>query len=549
MAKMMGLLAVLVGVVATVFGVVYQQCHAYGSFPVPQWSNLWYGDEAVKAGGVFMRGNTPYELLNALDKNLHYWQTFKYAFLAIVGEVYIPSVFRTVDLDFSKERDDEGKFCRSLLDYFWVFPTHPMNRGTREDMADFVRFCREEYGLLSAEEQGILAPLRAAGTVPHSILLPNVAPEQSVKEDFRKSPLPAYCAEKLELPELQEMISASANASTWQGTSLPDAVLKHYSSLNLRRVEEVNGSWPAIAQALREGRIARFDAKGLVPAELVNAAPAQLAQREGEAAERIPVLADTCSAMSMREWGQRTDELLRSGAKVSWSLADRQSMFREGEPDVPREAREAMDRAGGTGKNGYCDAGYLHTRRMPRLHASLPDVAKELGMEDEILRVQSFLWMGAVRGGFHYDEEANVYIQLVGEADVWLLPQNYTNPLLGGARRAELPSEEQLRSDPLWKEVPLHLLRLKPGEGVTFPSFTYHLVCAQSVERVALNFFFMPKWRKMEFSAADWYPQEAKRPHGLERLAIRQLWARSFARLWDEKKRGLIVNAHKNEYL
>lgn len=311
----------------------------------------------------------------------------------------------------------------------------------------------------------------------------------------------------------------------------------------------IASDWKEVARAIKEGRIAGFDATPLLPKELFNATPAVLAAREGEAARTTPVHSDGCSAIGLDAWGRLMEERRLGDARVTFNLADRQAMSLEPLPDVSAEQRRTIDSKRGVGID-YCDTAYVNTRRMPRLHASLPDLPKTLGMEDDILRVVSYLWMGALRGGFHYDEEANVYVQLVGEADVWLIPQNYTIPATGGSRIMNPPSQRVLETDPFWKQVPFHVFRIGPGQGVTFPASTYHLFCAQSPERVAINFFFIPKWRRMEYHAADWYHQEARRPvGGLQRLALRQLWARSFARLWDERGRSLIWNAGKNELL
>lgn len=537
--------------VAAVFGpVCYYTVKQAGNESLAQWHWCWYGDESVREGGVYLRGNTYLFAWAGNVPTVVFLNVFRYAFLALLGEVYFPSVMKVADFDFRKESDAEGQFCRSLLDYFWVFPSHPMNRGNRQDMNDFVSYCREEWQKLSNEEKMILEPWHGSGRVPNHLLLPaQQNPDMLTSESRRQGPAP-YAAEKMPMEEVHEVIRESISKSTWDGVvpEIPDAIAEHYAKLDLRKVPQVPGKWEEIRKALEGGRIVGFDATKLFPKELFNATPSTLAGREGPDAQRIPILSDMCTAISLHDWGRQVDKMGQRGARAHFNLADGVSQWGAPHPDINGEQKRIVDFKRLIATQN-CDTGYIHTRRMPKLHATLPDVVAEAGMQDDVVRVQSYLWMGALRGGFHYDEEANIYVQLTGEADVWLIHQNFTRPYGGGKRVEQPPSPQRVLTDPYVKQVPIHIFRIKAGEGLVFPAYTYHLFNAQSPERVALNFFFMPKWRKMEYAEADWYTQEAKGPNGLVRLALRQIWTRSFARLWDEKKRGLVVNSFKNEYL
>lgn len=51
----------------------------------------------------------------------------------------------------------------------------------------------------------------------------------------------------------------------------------------------------------------------------------------------------------------------------------------------------------------------------------------------------------------------------------------------------------------------------------------------------------------MEYTPADWYTEEAAR--SLPRLALRQLWSRTLARLFDDTGRGVIYMGTKLEYV
>jgi len=533
-----------------VFLTIWQATYADG-WPVDNWSSLWYGDEAVFAGTTMHVGNTHFEKVKQLWPAASGLRHFRYAFLAVIGQVYLPSVFKVAELrPAAREREPEGQFCRSLLDYFWVFPSHPMNRGTAETMDLFVQFCRAEYSSLSAEERAVLDPLRAGGRVPDDVLYPSPIDQEAVKRDSRSS-VPAYEAEKLPERDLEDLLNTSMASSTWEGVvnEIPPNVLEYYRGLDLRKLPSIPSDWREIGKAVETGRMATFDATQLFPREIFNLTPAMLAQQEGQAADRIPVLSDACTAISLQGYGRQVEEAVRRKARVSFNLADRFMMMKEPwpGPDLSGELRYKLETMKGYGD--LCNAGYVNTRRLKRLYEKLPDVTKLAGLESQVLRTQSYLWMGPLRGGFHYDEEANIYVQMTGESDVWLVHQNYTNPVSGGRRTFDPPSREALAKDPFLREIPWHVFRLKPGDGIVFPAYNYHLVCSQSADRVALNFFYFPRFRRMEYSEVDWYAQEAKRHRGVERLAVRQLWMRTFARLWDERGISVVFNAGKNELL
>ncbi|CAK0882820.1 unnamed protein product [Prorocentrum cordatum] len=157
--------------------------------------------------------------------------------------------------------------------------------------------------------------------------------------------------------------------------------------------------------------------------------------------------------------------------------------------------------------------------------------------------------MGPVRGGFHYDEEPNVYLQVSGESDVLLVHPDYVRAFSAGLRSRQPPSLADLARDPFLRQIPTHFFHMRPGDAVTFPGGTYHMVMAQTFDRLALNFFFMPKWRKLEVLDHDWYSSERRGPLGDERLALRQLWARTLVRLYEDTGKAVIYMGEKNEYL
>merc|ERR1712110_1319788 len=143
--------------------------------------------------------------------------------------------------------------------------------------------------------------------------------------------------------------------------------------------------------------------------------------------------------------------------------------------------------------------------------------------------------------------EPNVYVQLRGETDVLLIPQNFSDVSFGSMRLAHMPALDDVKQDPWWRKIAVPICHLSPGDGVTFPGHTYHMFATGDTERIAMNFFFIPRWRKMEYTPYDWYSVESS--ESMERLALRQLWARSFVRLYEDTGLGPIFIGAKLEYL
>jgi len=317
----------------------------------------------------------------------------------------------------------------------------------------------------------------------------------------------------------------------------------------LRKPIRLAATWEAVGEATRAGQIASFDARPLLPKELFNVSFHEMALWEGEDAKRIPVHGDGILPTSLEGFADRLAMHCKEGYKRKpISIVDEEIATVNGRPStLDRADRQRIS----SGYYAWSPAGYVHTRRLPEFHKKLPEVEKLMGIEEDVLRGQSMLWLGATAGGFHYDEEANVYVQLSGETFAFLVPQNYTDAFTGAVRHpwssAGLPGWQELERDPWLKNVPIYLVHLRPGDGITLQSRTYHRFMAQTADRVSLNWFFIPKWRKMEYNPSDWYAQEAER--SLERLAMRQLWARSLKKVFDDTGRGLVYMGTKLEYL
>lgn len=366
---------------------------------------------------------------------------------------------------------------------------------------------------------------------------------------------------RLSADDVRSLLRHSIASSSWAGVvdGPPERIVEYLTSLNLREPPRIPSDWGEVGAAVRAGRVATFDAGSLLPEGLVNVSIAGLARGEGsDLAARIAVWHDGCKASPLDRFAAAREAFAQAGAnaKEPWNVATERMLVVNGSDDLgPGVGKQVLAQAQLPPHLGPvmapCRTGYVHTRRLPRFHERLPKVEELLGIEEDVLRSQSMLWMGSTPGGFHYDEEANVYIQLTGESFAFVVPQNLTDVMTGSQRHpwgsAGLPSRSALAEDPLLKEVPIYMVHLRPGDGITLQGRAYHRFMAQTQDRVALNWFFIPRWRRMEYTPADWYSKEAQR--SLPRLALRQLWARTLSGLWDQDGRGVIYMGGKLEYL
>lgn len=491
----------------------------------------------------------------------------RYVLLSLLGSFHL--MHRSLlPADWSAWRypaDKEGTFCRDLLGYMWVSPnvsglSYPAVYADHEDVLEWVKRCRLAFAELGPEERSLLEPFVEAGVIPREALIPSLEDHAAILRTSRASGRPVLedGGRKLSRDEVLQTLRRSIAASSWAGTVAepPQGMLDYLTTLDLREPVRISSTWKDVGAAVRAGKVTTFDAAALLPKELINVSVAQLASWEGASASQIPVWHDGCKASPLDKFAAAREAFVTRGAaaKENWNAAwekvtvakgalvlDEQTLQKVSEPVAPELGPNSAP----------CRTGYVHTRRLPNFHAKLPDIEGPMGIEEDTLRSQSMLWLGSTPGGFHFDEEANVYVQLSGESFAFLVPQNFTDVMTGSERHpwgsSGLPAREEIAADPFLKEIPIYFVHLKPGDGITLQGRAYHRFMAQTQDRVSLNWFFIPRWRRMEYTPADWYSKEAKR--SLPRLALRQLWARTLAKLFDETGRGVIFMGGKLEYL
>jgi len=454
--------------------------------------------------------------------------------------------------------DKESHMCWRLLDYMWVSPvtslfSYPSVYGGYEEIKEWIKACKKVWPELGNEEKMLLHSFREAGDIPMEALIPPPDDVRYLKAVARSSDeLPIWEeTDKYTDDEIKEVVRRSISQSRYgeYTEEIPEGILEYYGMMNIRKPHVIPGTWGAIGEATRAGMITKFDARNLLPKELFNVTFKTMVEWEGDHAKRIPVFADGPVPGSFAHYAKLKEQYdTPAKKKSSVTIADEGRVTVNGrrnsfDPSVIQQV-SVQD-------SEYTRAGYVHTRRLPEFHKKLPNVEKEMGIEGDVLRGQSMLWLGATPGGFHYDEEANVYVQLSGHSFAFLVPQNWTEYFTGAIRHpwgsGGLPGISELEKDPKLRDVPVFLIPIGPGEGITLQSRTYHRFMAQTFDRIALNWFFIPRWRKMEYTPADWYSIEANR--SLHRLALRQLWARTLTRVYEDTGRGIIYMGTKLEYI
>jgi len=469
-----------------------------------------------------------------------------------------------------EEEAEDAQFCKSLLGYMWTPPsahglTYPNIFADSADVAAWVDACKKEMPSMSAEERSLLAPwLKANGTsggIPMEVLIPQPHDAAAAYEKSHaqsEKPIQNPPCERYSSSEIKELVMKSMAMSIIAHANITEpssAVLKFWEAASLCKPHFIEATQDAVQKAVEEGAVASFDARAFLPEFLVNITPQDMAVLEGEEASRIPVWHDGARASSFQQFADEQAAYFQGDARYGSVYDLSMPAFFDGtlrllmDPNLRNQspwvdeftsAQAKVEAALNMSGVMPFHAGYINARRLPQLYKKLPDITKRIGIDKDVLRTETLFWMGGTPGGLHYDEEQNFYVQLTGETFAFVVPPNFTDYFLGGERH---PHEFPLHN----KEVPIFLIHMKPGDGLVFPGRTYHHFFAQSPSRLSLNWFFVPKWRAMEYHEADWYHKEAK--ESLERLAVRQHWARTFSRLYDDTGKGVVFMGNKLEYI
>lgn len=432
------------------------------------------------------------------------------------------------------------KLCYHLQDFDWDDnPNMVYHRTAPGRQRAFVAACAEAFEGLGEEQRGVLGPLLGA---PLAEAARTSRPEQ-----------PGYVWPREEVEQLRRAVTAeeprkrlppgrSADEiigmmkGVYNETGEPETLAWLETLRKMYAVGAIPNQEPAIRaseipEALRHGRVARFDASELLPPRTFNISPSELAELHGgeEAAKGIQVAEfgarSTCRFLAYtRKWVLPYAESLCPPYKSVYDM-----LHSDWGPPVPYRDIEA---------------GRINLRRLPN-YIDFDAVIRKLGLEDEVERVEPQMNIQYSRGEAHYDEQDNIFIGVRGLNFILTSDANYTDAAHGhkdsGYTRSwfDWLHTEQDGSDATWRRdhMPFYAVVLRPGEGVTIPSRSYHAVLS-SYQRIGINFFLEPKYKRMRWPGAPrsyWWRESS------ERVALRNLAIQSVGRLWETKKLGFLM--------
>jgi len=347
-----------------------------------------------------------------------------------------------------------------------------------------------------------------------------------------------------------------------------------------------------VLPAWKRGEIARFDATSLLPARMFNVSLADLSQLHPGRREQIPAYSDlgwktspvcwdwlfyfTSRYGKFSKWGPFSPltKLVRTVVvpallryvcpKVSPSLrevGERSANFHDGRiPWSPIRNRDDEARAEiarlqrevpGVDLMGTCNINLQH---LPNFTGGV-DIAERLGAGkgfggELVEHTLSLLWMGQQKGGFHYDHQDNVLIQLTGVADVLVLPPacigSYVPPQKCDFMKWQTKERKHPKGDHF--RAPFYHIRMRSGEGLVIPSMAQHRVISQGTGRIALNAFMEPAFKKMAWPEKT-APANFWRRQRPAIAAMRVLWLRTLRHLWETRNISMVMHTERNELI
>uniref|UniRef100_A0A7S1MHV5 Cupin-like domain-containing protein n=1 Tax=Alexandrium catenella TaxID=2925 RepID=A0A7S1MHV5_ALECA len=195
----------------------------------------------------------------------------------------------------------------------------------------------------------------------------------------------------------------------------------------------------------------------------------------------------------------------------------------------------------------------INVRRLPNWTRSgrgengTQAIAELLGLAGQVEFAHSFLWLGVSAGGLHLDIQDNVLIQINGESHAFVIPANCSRiedtPFESNSATEEWFSQQGADAPPYFH------ITLRPGDGLVIPSNSMHAVVSQDASRIGLNLFFEPRFGAMRWPAA---PNNYYNHAGEGHLAVRALWLKTLAELWDSGalgSRSYIVHGQRQELI
>jgi len=286
-----------------------------------------------------------------------------------------------------------------------------------------------------------------------------------------------------------------------------------------------------VGTALKEGRLVRFDATKILPAQTFNVTLDKLAQMHAPDGDSISILAFLHEFKECRSKAHSHRKHFPVGALFCPpppTLGEMRRSF----PDpklMPMASRIAL-------------------RRLPR-YIDEDKMLKDLGLEG-VERPEGQIIMGHAMGDTHWDEQDNLFIQASGVSVVFGVPAEYSDAIGGDekwcAKNSGMEWDDWLKADDVRRTaIPWYYMVLKPGDAIAIPSRSFHAVYG-SHNRASLQTFLEPKFHGMRWDTnkdSYWHKETDARQ------AVRNLYFKTLGHLWDSRKIGMVAQGGIIEYL
>jgi len=458
----------------------------------------------------------------------------------------------------ARPRDAEGQLCEAAS--FFLHHYKALWIRTPEATRSFDSACRRQVASLDREARAELDELLRHGAITQVLPPEAPNPEGGHADDWRT------CGARFRR-KTEEELEGEAQALHAKKGVLP--------------LREFVVDASEVRQTLERAEVARFDARGLLPARMFNVSLPELSalhpgadvelhatsdSKHGiESSVCIGLLAALIPGLTVRGPGSLLEWLLTHGlmkAMMRW-ICDRFWTLKEVSARMHTFERSSFSPAFGREEamiqNYFWQQGMTQGRsiggsninslRLPnwtRGELDVQSLTAKLGLAGQVEHAHNLLWLGASPGGIHSDIQDNVLVQISGVSDVFVVPANCSLTLSLDLSAAFTPVNADwiLEQGP---DFPFFLVTLRPGDGLVIPSNAMHTVASRDPGRIGMNFFFEPRYGQMQWptAPANYYTYASK-----GRLAMRLLWAKSVKEMWDSKDAGapsFIIHGQRQE--
>ena len=122
----------------------------------------------------------------------------------------------------------------------------------------------------------------------------------------------------------------------------------------------------------------------------------------------------------------------------------------------------------------------------------------------------NMVWLGLSSGTLHSDPYDTVLIQLEGEKEIVIFPQQFHDLISCKAPNSKISdpnqwpyfsnfnSDKAFEINPIMRHLPRYRTIMKPGEAVTIPYGAFHAPLALEKESISLNAFLVPLKREAQ---------------------------------------------------